>query len=272
MKLNKLLAALLVSGIALGANNALAYVTPTITNSDGVLSPFGGFDYASGAVAWTNGFAPVLDKEFTMTYIGNAVSIFDTSGTAMYSPKLDASANGTSIPPADAYEYTIVASLTEKVASLDFANSSASFYVTGGTFTIYYGSPDANQATGLGYVNGTKILSGYVFASPSADTFNNVTGGKATLFGQVTYTNSAYVAPDMLGTNLFSTLQLGSGITGFVTPSGFDYDGDGTATALNAEVIFQADANQSFTQVPEPASAVLVGLGLLGLGALRRRK
>jgi hypothetical protein len=92
------------------------------------------------------------------------------------------------------------------------------------------------------------------------------------LTGLITYTNSAYVAPDLIGTTVVTTLQLGSFKTaGYTDPGGYN----GTAWNVNdpSQIVFQADANQSFTNgVPEPGALALVALALVGAGVATRRK
>ena len=271
MKLKKLVVTLSLLGATAMASTA--YAVPTITNTDGVLQPFGGFDWNSGAAAWTQGFVPVVGQSFTLFYAATAGAIKDTGGVDIDVSNLDTSANGLK-KAGNSYEYTILASLTEEVVSVDFGTGTATFKVTGGMFDIYYDlAANAKQSTGTGYLDGTKVISGNVFASSSAQLFNNATGGQANLSGRVTYTNQTYIDPILVGTNLTSTLQLGGAVTGFTFPSGFDSDNNGTTNPFVGQpIIFQADANQAFSTVPEPGSLALIGgvLGLMGVVGRRR--
>lgn len=287
MILKKLASALVLAGVT--AFSGGAFAVPTISNQDGPVSPFGGFDWASGSVAWTTGFTGVTGSSFTLTYAGWAANILSTTGgviTPSFS-SLDTNADGswTTVPGffgKNAYEYTIWATITETIIGCDA--TSCTFSVTGGSFDIYYDvSPTAaggagtsvqtNGGTGAwtGFQDGTKIISGSFNATASSQVFNtNGANGSnsTTLDGSVSFTNSAYVNPALTGTKVTSTLQLGSAKTAVVSPTSID-----GVTPGSTQIVFQADANQSLFNVPEPSAIALAGLALLAGGmASRRRK
>jgi hypothetical protein len=272
MKLRKIATALTLVGAA--TFGVGAHAVPMITNTDGALSPFGGFDWASGAAAWTSGYMGAPGTNFILNYAGWAVSVNDTASGTLFTPHLDTNANGIPVV-AGAYEYTIFAQLTETVTSCNADFSVCTFNVTGGTFDIYYDvNANAKQSDGTGFLDGVKIISGTVNADPVGNVFSNATGGQATLSGLVTYTNVAFIDPILVGSTLTSTLQLASAVTNFTPPTGFDFDNNGTSDSLGTPgvIVFQADANQTFSTVPEPGSLALVGLSLAGFAFVRRRK
>ena len=276
MKLNKLAASLALAGLTVVASGAHAAVT--LTNSDGALSPFGGFDWAAASVAWTSGFTGATGSTFDLLYAGWAVSILNTKGNPSFdTPRLDANPDGMFGLGNGRYEYTIFATVHEKVVGC--TATTCTFSITGGSYDIYYdvkgGSGSAVQTNDgigawTGFQDGTTIISGtfdpsannQVFTASGSDGSNSTT-----LKGSVTYTNMAYINTKLTGTTVTSTLQLGSAKTAIVNPTSVD----GIIIGPN-DIVFQADANQSFTTVPEPGALLLAGLALAGCGLVSRRK
>lgn len=286
MQFKKLAAAVAMAGLSLvgaGANAAAV----TLSNTDGNLSPFTGFDWADGGVAWTTGFAlPTLanpNPEFTLTYAAWAVKLNGYSTIMDDAVKLDTSANGAFKGNAAtiSYEYTIWATVKEKVESC--GPTSCTFTVLGGDYSVYYDykglAGGSNAKTVLngnwtGFTDGVEIIRGKFDPTPSSQTFNLVgsSGSNSTaLSGSVVYTNTTYVNPALTGTQVTSTLQLGTSQTSAFTgvkPTSVEGIGFGAN-----QIVFQADANQDFTNgVPEPGSVALIGLALAACGVVSRRR
>ena len=262
-------------GIAVGLSLSGASSAATITNIDGSFN-FGGFDWSSGGTAFTTGFAPIAGTFFTLTYFADATNI--TFGgpniNPLLLPHMDTVANGIyDSPPLTApsgYEYTIVATLNEQVVSC--TGTSCTFLVNGGTFNIRYDlATNANTLTGslgTGFADGTVIIGGTINAGTQS-TFDTANGSNSTtLQGTVTTTNNSFVNPNLVGTTATTTLQIGNAVTDWTNPGGFN-----GAAFTGANVVFQADANESFTQaVPEPGSLALLGAAFLGFFGLGRRR
>lgn len=282
MKLKKLAATLAMAGLAFATTGANA--AATITNSDGALSPFGGFDWASGAVAWTDGFNGSTGNTFSLFYAGWATDVLKPDGSSLLplGSLLDKVTDGVfnGGPAQASYEYTIFASIQEKVDVC--LATSCSFSILGGSYDIYYNvkgdglgtAVQTNNGVGAwtGFKDGTKIISGSFDASNASQIFatsGNDGSNSTTLAGSVTYTNLAYVNPVLIGTNVTSTLQLGKSKTANVSPVSIDGI---TPDVAGGQIVFQADANQSFSTVPEPGALALVGLALAGCGLISRRK
>jgi hypothetical protein len=290
MKLSKITAALALSAAAAVGVSASA---ATITNADGALTPFGGFDWASGGAAWTNGLAAAENAanfnglgqcinlaacSFSINYVAWAGNLTQPGGATLGAPGLDSDPNGV-LNAGKSYEYTIKATLSATL--LQFVPGIAAIYSVGtGTFSIYYdttGNANLNDGgTGVwtGFGNGIKIIEGD-WATPTPELFNLFNGsGNISLVGAVTFTDTNYVNPALVGTNVSSTLQLwpSQQITNFTPPVSVDGVALPNVQVNGPEALFQADANQAFTTVPEPTSMVLAGLALLGAGVVSRRR
>ena len=261
----------LSAGAVAAMTMSLSAHAASISYTGGQFTTFDGFDWASTGTAFTTGFVPVADDTFTLTYFATAVALLSPNTVPS---GMDIIADGVST----GFGYTIVANLNERVTGCAFGGAVCAFQIdAGSTFDIYYNPTLLANTTagslGSGYTLGTKIISGTVnVTGPLGGGTFTVSGaggtGSASLLGTVTYTNGAFVMPDLVGTTFGTQLNFGNLITQWTNPGGF------AGTAFNAgNIVFQADGNQTFTQVvPEPGSLALVSLALLGAGAVARRR
>lgn len=265
MKLKK---AFIAAAIGLSLMSAQAAV---ISNTDGLFN-WTGFDWDSNGTAYTTGFIPVATDTFTINAFAVAGNLKDGPSNIL-GLKLDSNANG-SPQGANWYEYTLHVLLNETVVGCASGGSLCTFAITGGSYEIFYDTtPEANAkagSLGTGFLDGVLLLSGSIFAQPGGMfTVSGLGGdGVTSILGDVGYTNNTFINPDVFSTTATTTLQLGNKFTnGYVSPGGFD-----GATFAPGSIVFQADANQSFSDVPEPASLALFGIAMLAGGAASRRR
>ena len=247
---------------------------------------FEGIDWDSNGAAWVQGFqggvGPTLGigTQFDLYYMSKATALYDSVGNTL-SFIGSIATNGTAF---NTVEMTIFAKLTEQVTNVGvdpvthkpFAN----FEVVSGAWDVYLDTaPNASLASGTGFTDGTKILGGG-FTAGVAGSFTNLNGtpggvgangtGSNALFGDVTFTDSAYVTPSPSATLASTTLQYGLSAGGWTRPSGFEGLAGYAAFDTPASFVLRGDANQDFS-IPEPTSMALLGLGFAALG-IRRRK
>lgn len=261
--------ALALSAIGLLAASAASFAQPTLsynTTNYGpqVNDPFGGFDWNSAGSAVTTGFVPDGITIFTTEYWADAVAVARPNGSNFLSPLAAAGFNPSNGVLLGA-EFTINAIIQETAV---LTATGADFTAVGGTWEIFYEPlANANLETGGGITDGVKILGGTI-QSGFAGSFAPVGDGGSgdfTFRASVDFTNPAYIVPDLARTTTVSTIQFGTSTTNWTPPTGVPGDAGASDPLPVTELIFQADANQSFSVVPVPATVLLIGLGMLGL-------
>jgi len=249
--------------------------TTTATPDDGILANFTGIDWHANAGAWIQGFDLTGANNtgdtdtFTLTYQAFAGVI----GTTTPTPNLFVSSPGSAT---GSYELTSFATLTETATCLNNGCSSIAIATNSGTWRIWFDTtPNADMAAGTGFTDGDLILGGTWDAGLSTFIATGPIGpgsigtGGGFLVGSVTFTNNAFVNPDLQGTTLQASLQFpGQTPPTYTRPAAFNGAATGADSPQN--FVLQTDTSQNFT-VPEPGSLALLGLGLLGFGFAGRR-
>lgn len=283
--LKKQIAKTVAAGLfALAAGQASAF-TLSLGGAIGNVN-FEGIDWDSNGAAWVQNFqggvGPTggIGSQFDLYYMSKATALYDGAGNTLNFIIGGNATDGTSLQKA---EMTIFAKLTEEVTNVGLnpdGTSFANFKVVSGAWDVFLDTAsNASLASGTGFTDGTKILGGG-FTAGVAGSFTNLNGtpggvgangtGSNALFGDVTFTDSAYVTPSPSATLASTTLQYGLSAGGWTRPSGFEGLAGYAAFDTPASFVLRADANQDF-KIPEPTSMALLGLGFAALG-IRRRK
>lgn len=175
----------------------------------------------------------------------------------------------------DAVETATMTLNTDGNLELEFTSIS-------GTFAYYLdSSPDSNPFTGSGFNSGDPGANPFLWGTlddVSGD-FELVApgvpgGGSSDIVSTILGYNPNFINTDPASPGVFlvgSEFETSVEYRGAFSPDP-DVIGDDPYNVKPEDLVLIADANSTFTAIPEPGTSLLIGIGLLGIAAVSRRK